>query len=46
MKKSLLMIVVFCFLVLITAAVSADNVVLIGIYEPASGDSGAGGKLC
>ncbi len=45
MKKSLLLIiVVLCFSMLAAAAVSADNVVLIGIYEPASGDSGAGGK--
>ena len=45
MKKSLLLIiVVLCFSMLTAAAVFADNVVLIGIYEPASGDSGAGGK--
>ena len=45
MKKSLLLIVaVFCFCLLTAAAAFADNVVLIGIYEPASGDSGAGGK--
>ena len=45
MKKFLLLIiVVLCFSMLIAASVFADNVVLIGIYEPASGDSGAGGK--
>ena len=45
MKKSLLLIIaVFCFCLLTAAAAFADNVVLIGIYEPASGDSGAGGK--
>ena len=45
MKKSLfLMIVVLCFSMLFSAVVSADNVVKIGIYEPASGDSGAAGK--
>ena len=45
MNKSLLMlIVVLCFSLLTAAAAFADNVVLIGIYEPASGDSGAGGK--
>ncbi len=45
MKKSLLLIiVVLCFSMLATAAVFAENTVLIGIYEPASGDSGAGGK--
>ena len=45
MKKSLLLIiVVFCFSMLSAAAAYAENVVLIGIYEPASGDSGAGGK--
>ena len=45
MKKSLLVIiVVLCLSLFAAAAVFADNVVLIGIYEPASGDSGAGGK--
>ena len=45
MKKSLfLMIVVLCFSMLFSAAVFADNIVKIGIYEPASGDSGAAGK--
>ena len=45
MKKFLLMIlVVLCFSMLAGAAVFAENVVLVGIYEPASGDSGAGGK--
>ena len=45
MKKSLLVIiVVLCLSLFAAAAAFADNVVLIGIYEPASGDSGAGGK--
>ncbi|MBQ6508251.1 MAG: ABC transporter substrate-binding protein [Flexilinea sp.] len=45
MKKSLLFILAICCFCLLTAvAAFADNVVLIGIYEPASGDSGAGGK--
>ena len=45
MKKSLLfLIVVLCFNILTAATVFADNIVQIGIYEPASGDSGAGGK--
>ena len=39
-----MLIVVLCFSLLTAAAAFADNVVLIGIYEPASGDSGAGGK--
>ncbi len=45
MKKTLLLlVVVLCFSMLAAAVASAENVVLIGIYEPASGDSGAGGK--
>ena len=45
MKKYLLLIiVVLCCSMLSATVVFADNVVLIGIYEPASGDSGAAGK--
>ncbi len=45
MKKSLLLIIaVLCLSLLASASAFANDVVLIGIYEPASGDSGAGGK--
>ncbi|MBQ6508101.1 MAG: ABC transporter substrate-binding protein [Flexilinea sp.] len=43
-KLSMLFAVVLCICMLLTAAVSAQNVVKIGVFEPASGDSGAGGK--
>ncbi|MBR1708438.1 MAG: ABC transporter substrate-binding protein [Clostridia bacterium] len=42
MKKFL--IVLLCLAMMIPAAVLAENVVRIGVFEPASGDSGAGGK--
>lgn len=45
MKKSILVFVfILCFCMLVPATIFAENVVLVGIYEPASGDSGAGGK--
>ena len=43
-KLSMLFAIVLCICMLLTAAVSAQNVVKIGVFEPASGDSGAGGK--
>ena len=45
MKKLFaLLAVVLCISMLASTAVLADNVVKIGVFEPASGDSGAGGK--
>ena len=43
-KLSLLFAIMLCVCMVMTAAVSAQNVVKIGVFEPASGDSGAGGK--
>ena len=43
-KLSMLFAIMFCICMLLTAAVSGQNVVKIGVFEPASGDSGAGGK--
>ena len=42
MKK--LLLAVLCLALLIPACVLADGTVKIGVFEPASGDSGAGGK--
>ena len=42
MKK--LLLVVLCLALLIPACVMADGTIKIGVFEPASGDSGAGGK--
>ena len=42
MKKVLS--IVLALVMLFTCAAMAENVVKIGVYEPASGDSGAGGK--
>ena len=45
MKKLFaLLAVVLCISMLASTAVFAENVVKIGVFEPASGDSGAGGK--
>ena len=43
-KLSMLFAIMFCICMFLTAAVSGQNVVKIGVFEPASGDSGAGGK--
>ena len=43
-KLSMLFAIIFCVCMFLTAAVSGQNVVKIGVFEPASGDSGAGGK--
>ena len=43
-KLSMLFAIMLCICMLLTAAVSGQNVVKIGVFEPASGDSGAGGK--
>ena len=43
-KMSMLFAIIFCVCMFLTAAVSGQNVVKIGVFEPASGDSGAGGK--
>ena len=42
MKKLIAMIL--ALVMMIPAFALADNVIKIGVYEPASGDSGAGGK--
>ena len=43
MKKKLLAAILVCAMAS-TATVFADDVVTIGVFEPASGDNGAGGK--
>ena len=42
MKK--LIALVLAVMMLVPAFALADNIIKIGVYEPASGDSGAGGK--
>ncbi len=44
--KKLIVLLTFalCAVMIVSTAVFADNVVKIGVFEPASGDSGAGGK--
>ena len=42
MKKLLAILLVLCMV--IPAAALGEEVVKIGVYEPATGDSGAGGK--
>ena len=44
MKKILAALVCLALIVSFSMAATAENVVKIGVYEPASGDSGAGGK--
>ena len=43
-KLSVLFAIMLCVCMIAAASVSAQNVVKIGVFEPASGDSGAGGK--
>ncbi len=45
MKKLIVLLTfVLCAVMIVSTSVFADNVVKIGVFEPASGDSGAGGK--
>lgn len=44
MKKFLAMMLALCMVFALCAAGYADNVVKIGVFEPMSGDNGAGGK--
>jgi branched-chain amino acid transport system substrate-binding protein len=44
MKKFVAVLLALTLVLSFTAAAMAENVVKIGVYEPASGDSGAGGK--
>ena len=44
MKKILAILLCITLVVSFSMAAMAENVVKIGVYEPASGDSGAGGK--
>jgi len=42
MKK--ILAIILAMMLLIPSFALADNIVKIGVFEPASGDSGAGGK--
>ncbi|MCQ2457192.1 MAG: ABC transporter substrate-binding protein [Clostridia bacterium] len=44
MKKIVSLLIAAVMLLAMVGTAAADNVIKIGIYEPASGDSGAGGK--
>ncbi|MDD3409703.1 MAG: ABC transporter substrate-binding protein [Eubacteriales bacterium] len=44
MKKIMVCVLAILLAFSLTAAACAENVVKIGVFEPASGDSGAGGK--
>ena len=44
MKKFLAMLLALCMVFALCAVSYADNVVKIGVFEPMSGDNGAGGK--
>ncbi|HPR79475.1 MAG TPA: ABC transporter substrate-binding protein, partial [Candidatus Limiplasma sp.] len=44
MKKIVAVILALALILSFSAVAMAENVIKIGVYEPASGDSGAGGK--
>jgi branched-chain amino acid transport system substrate-binding protein len=44
MKKIIAVVLALALVVSFSAVAAAENVVKIGVFEPASGDSGAGGK--
>ena len=44
MKKIVAVVLALALILSFSAVAMAENVIKIGVYEPASGDSGAGGK--
>ena len=44
MKKIVAVVLALALILSFSAVAMAENVIKLGVYEPASGDSGAGGK--